>query len=242
MRSGGHLLGLTLKAEVWQPAHGCQCVACGLRRVCCLQLAATLQAQLQQLQQAMLSDSAAEAALQQQLSASQAMGLQAQRELQAAHQQVQELREGQGQLQGKFGTCSGEGNCMCDGKVDIPDILLHRQRAVCPPVHHLQSIDMEHCMCMLADRWALFEGKHGRLSAGCSVAQVLRSAVLALAGEQMCCLWVMCQHSGACWQAGVRHGCRHGRLWFLAACRVLSGSGASQRCRDTCRGMSVLSV
>ena len=72
-----------------------------LRRVCCLQLAATLQAQLQQLQQAMLSDSAAEAALQQQLSASQAMGLQAQRELQAAHQQVQELREGRGQLQGE---------------------------------------------------------------------------------------------------------------------------------------------
>ena len=91
-----------------QPAHGCQCVACGLRRVCCLQLAATLQAQLQQLQQAMLSDSAAEAALQQQLSASQAMGSQAQRELQAAHQQVQELREGQGQLQGTFGTCSVE--------------------------------------------------------------------------------------------------------------------------------------
>ncbi len=134
VRSGGHLLGLTVEAAVWhgfgraagvwlpvagQPAHGRQCVACGLRHVCCLQLAATLQAQLQQLQQAMLSDSAAEAALQQQLSASQAAGLQAQRELQAAHQQVQELREGQAQLQGECRRCSGKIACMVDGKVDM---------------------------------------------------------------------------------------------------------------------------
>ena len=90
-------------ASTWVPVWGLWAQA---EIVCCLQLAATLQAQLQQLQQAMLSDSAAEAALQQQLSASQAMGLQAQRELQAADQQVQELREGQRQLQGRCKTCS----------------------------------------------------------------------------------------------------------------------------------------
>ena len=45
-----------------------------------------------------------------------------------------------------------------------------------------------------------------------------------LLGHNLC---VMCQHSGACWQAGVRHEDRHGRLRFLAACNVLSGSRAS---------------